>query len=83
MQGQNIGLEHFIRELGQWHEAHMELGETKLNYEVMSPPDIAVSLLLNGHLFEIMDGDTGCVALTWITSVLDTLTQKLCDQVGS
>ncbi|XP_071830912.1 interferon-induced very large GTPase 1-like [Apostichopus japonicus] len=74
----NIGSEHFFRELGQWHEAHTEL-KIDPNENVMLLPRSAAKLLLEGHSIEIMDGDTGRVPLSWITSVLDQLTIDLVD----
>ncbi|KAJ8023452.1 Interferon-induced very large GTPase 1 [Holothuria leucospilota] len=74
----NIGWEHFLRELGQWHEAHTELKVDK-DEICMSLPGIASKLVCHGYSIEIMDGDTGRVPLSWVTSVLDKLAQDLGD----
>ncbi|XP_071830911.1 interferon-induced very large GTPase 1-like [Apostichopus japonicus] len=74
----NIGWEHFLRELGQWHEAHTEL-KIDTNEKVGLVPRLAAKLLLEGHSIEIMDGDTDRVPLSWITSVLVQLTLDLDD----
>ncbi|KAJ8023453.1 Interferon-induced very large GTPase 1 [Holothuria leucospilota] len=74
----NIGWEHFLRELGQWHEAHTELKVDK-DELCMSLPGIASKLVCHGYSIEIMDGDTGRLPVSWITSVLDKLAQDLED----
>lgn len=79
-----LGGEHFLRELGQLYEAYMDLEEeeasqteeaTTLNVTLL--PSLAARLVTEMQSLEIMDGDTGCVPLTWVTSVLDTLTRDL------
>ncbi|XP_071836096.1 interferon-induced very large GTPase 1-like [Apostichopus japonicus] len=77
----NLGCEHFLREIGQQYEAYKEaccVRKTSINSsEFPLYPSIAAQLILQMHSFELMDGDTGCVPITWVTAVLDTLTQKL------
>ncbi|KAJ8042558.1 Interferon-induced very large GTPase 1 [Holothuria leucospilota] len=82
----NFGGEYFLRELGQLYEAYMELHEEQLSQpkaectsEVILLPSLAARLVTEMQSLEIMDGDTGCIPLTWVTSVLDTLTRELND----
>ncbi|XP_071828912.1 interferon-induced very large GTPase 1-like isoform X1 [Apostichopus japonicus] len=76
----SFGWENFIRELGQWYEAHEELENiTNEETNVLILPTHASSLLLNGHAIEIMDGDTGRIPLSWVSSVLTQLRAKLGD----
>ncbi|KAJ8031534.1 Interferon-induced very large GTPase 1 [Holothuria leucospilota] len=73
-----VRLEHFFRELGQWYEAHVELDFPK-EASLALLPNIVAGLLINGHSLELMDGDTGRVPISWVTSVLDQLTSNLKD----
>ncbi|KAJ8032036.1 Interferon-induced very large GTPase 1 [Holothuria leucospilota] len=80
----NLGCEHFLRELGQLYEACMELQEAQecqsvpsITSDMALLPSLAALLVTEMQSLEIMDGDTGCVPLTWVTSVLDTLTREL------
>lgn len=74
----SIGWEHFVRELGQWYEAHVEKNASK-DIKVSFFPGLAARLLVHGYSLEIMDGDTGHVPLSWVTSVLDRLASDLQD----
>ncbi|KAJ8021890.1 Interferon-induced very large GTPase 1 [Holothuria leucospilota] len=80
----NLGAEHFLRELGQLYEAFVDLqGEVPPPTEALDTsivtllPSLAAQLVTEMQSFEIMDGDTGCVPLTWVTSVLDILRKEL------
>ncbi|PIK35651.1 putative up-regulator of cell proliferation-like [Apostichopus japonicus] len=77
----SLGWEHFFRELGQWYEAHNELEDTLADGKtnVFFLPTDASRLLLHGHAVEIMDGDTGRVPLSWVSSVLNELANSLGD----
>ncbi|KAJ8031551.1 Interferon-induced very large GTPase 1 [Holothuria leucospilota] len=72
-----IGWQHYVRELGQWYEAHADLNHENLNVDVVLLPRMAAGLLENGHSIEIMDGDTGHLPISWVTSVLDQLAVDL------
>ncbi|XP_071850019.1 interferon-induced very large GTPase 1-like [Apostichopus japonicus] len=76
----NLGFEHFMREIGQLFEAYEELSEKKhQSKNIALFPSIAASLVMEMHSLELMDGDTGRVPLTWVTAVLDQLSLKLND----
>ncbi|XP_077303238.1 interferon-induced very large GTPase 1-like isoform X3 [Lithobates pipiens] len=73
----SLGVEHFIRELGQFYEAEHSIGKKKM----MSFSKIAANLLLDGFPLELIDGDASNIPMTWITDVLSELeiiTQKNC-----
>lgn len=118
----NLGSEHFLRELGQLYEACMDQWEAQFppavpcdsQNELQNPeteerdsktengdskaeplgcraeaatitcnvalfPSMAARLLSEMQTLEIMDGDTGYVPETWVTSILKTLTRDLED----
>ncbi|XP_071850417.1 interferon-induced very large GTPase 1-like [Apostichopus japonicus] len=79
----NLGSEHFLREMGQLYEAYMDIYDkhalSKETADIPLFPSIATSLALQMHPFELMDGDTGFVPITWITAVLDKMTEHLQD----
>ncbi|XP_073491662.1 interferon-induced very large GTPase 1-like isoform X3 [Aquarana catesbeiana] len=73
----SLGVEHFIRELGQFYEVEHSIGKKK----VVSLSKIAANLLLNGFPLELIDGDASNIPMTWITDVLSELeiiTQRNC-----
>ncbi|XP_071850563.1 interferon-induced very large GTPase 1-like [Apostichopus japonicus] len=80
---ENFGSEHFLREMGQLYEAYMDIYDkhalSKETADIPLFPSIAMSLALQMHPFELMDGDTGFVPITWITAVLDKMTEHLHD----
>ncbi|PIK37961.1 putative interferon-induced very large GTPase 1-like [Apostichopus japonicus] len=80
---ENLGSEHFLREMGQLYEAYMDSYDkhalSKETADIPLFPSIAMSLALQMHPFELMDGDTGFVPITWITAVLDKMTEHLHD----
>ena len=68
----SFGLEHILRELGQFYESTcvaLDL-ENRL-------PELMAELLLMGIPLEIMDGDVSHVAMTWIKAVFKALEIKL------
>ncbi|XP_071377954.1 interferon-induced very large GTPase 1-like [Centroberyx affinis] len=80
LQTATFGLEHILREMGQIYEAvtSSKSGEHLTEY-IHQLPKVAAELMISGHPIELMDGDAGHVPLTWITSVLDEVVQKLGD----
>ncbi|XP_068103306.1 up-regulator of cell proliferation-like [Hyperolius riggenbachi] len=76
----NLGVEHFIRELGQFYEAECFLfrnREMKISHgQFQTLPGIAADLLLNGFPLELFDGDASNSPLQWITDVLIELDRK-------
>ena len=83
----SFGLEHIFRELGQFFEAYhynniheftdLSKLEQNLSFQFEKLPDIAASLLIEGHSFEILDGDVNHVPITWVTEVLKCLAYKI------
>ncbi|XP_073492152.1 interferon-induced very large GTPase 1-like isoform X1 [Aquarana catesbeiana] len=80
MSKSSLGVEHFIRELGQFYDAECNLlknneipnGERIFN----KLPEIAADLLLDGLPLELIDGDSSSIPLEWITNVLSELDKK-------
>ncbi|CAH2308106.1 up-regulator of cell proliferation-like [Pelobates cultripes] len=76
----SLGIEHFLREMGQFYEAE----STMIKQEQISPnqrqfshlPEIAADLLLEGFPLELIDGDASNIPLQWITDVLTELDSK-------
>ncbi|XP_054850103.1 interferon-induced very large GTPase 1-like [Eublepharis macularius] len=77
----SLGVEHFMRELGQFYEAeYLMVKEGKLNKnkrQFAHFPSIAADLLLEGFPLELIDGDASNIPLQWITDVLTVLNSKL------
>ncbi|XP_071854818.1 interferon-induced very large GTPase 1-like [Apostichopus japonicus] len=78
----SLGIEHFMRELGQRYEAYEELKlqngtnvDSKINEVEL--PKIAATLLINGYTLEILDGDVGRVPIKWVQAVLASATEQL------
>uniref|UniRef100_A0A8C5MS78 VLIG-type G domain-containing protein n=1 Tax=Leptobrachium leishanense TaxID=445787 RepID=A0A8C5MS78_9ANUR len=74
----SFGLEHVLREVGQIYEA-AEIHHTEQDCVSMLP-DIAAKLMISGYPVELMDGDAAHVPLTWITAVLDKVTEMIGDK---
>ncbi|XP_040212009.1 interferon-induced very large GTPase 1-like [Rana temporaria] len=81
----SLGIEHFLREMGQFYEAECsmikekKLGKRKKRFNRL--PGIAADLLLGGFPLELIDGDASNIPLRWITDVLNELhtkTRKKC-----
>ncbi|XP_042249175.1 interferon-induced very large GTPase 1-like isoform X2 [Thunnus maccoyii] len=82
LQSATFGLEHIFREIGQIYEAHKSLKkQTKMEKTDWSKyPELAAELMIAGQPMELMDGDAGHVPLTWISSLLDEVINKLGDK---
>ncbi|KAM5153053.1 up-regulator of cell proliferation-like [Mantella aurantiaca] len=81
----SLGIEHFLRELGQFYEAENFLTKQKQiqihRKKFATLPGIATDLLLDGFPLELIDGDASNIPLQWITDVLtelDIKTEKKC-----
>ncbi|KAM4024005.1 up-regulator of cell proliferation-like [Anomaloglossus baeobatrachus] len=74
----SLGIEHFLRELGQYYEAERSMVKQKLikQKKVSNLPEIAADLLLDGFPLELIDGDASNIPLQWITDVLTELDKK-------
>nr|XP_056720189.1 interferon-induced very large GTPase 1-like [Euleptes europaea] len=77
----SLGIEHFMRELGQFYEAEcLMVREGKLSKnrrQFLDFPSIAADLMLEGFPLELIDGDASNIPLQWITDVLTLLNSKL------
>uniref|UniRef100_A0A8C5QAL4 VLIG-type G domain-containing protein n=1 Tax=Leptobrachium leishanense TaxID=445787 RepID=A0A8C5QAL4_9ANUR len=77
----SLGIEHFLREMGQFYEAERsmcrenQIEEVKRQYTKL--PGMAADLLLDGFPLELIDGDASNIPLRWITDVLTELDTKI------
>ena len=76
----SLGIEHIFRELGQVFEANMYLNkkekynlDRRIDFRVINLREIVAKLLLEGHAFEIVDGDINHIAMDWVSNVLESL----------
>ncbi|KAM9398954.1 interferon-induced very large GTPase 1-like [Salvelinus alpinus] len=70
----SLGLEHFLRELGQLYEASCSLPESSLQRNQMEHlPGLCAQMLLDGFPIELVDGDASNIPLKWISAVLTQL----------
>ncbi|CAH2307931.1 up-regulator of cell proliferation-like [Pelobates cultripes] len=76
----SLGIEHFLREMGQFYEAEYSLYSGKKNQEDKKQftklPKITADLLWGGFPLELIDGDASNIPLQWITDVLTELDTK-------
>ncbi|XP_068128142.1 up-regulator of cell proliferation-like [Hyperolius riggenbachi] len=76
----SLGIEHFLREMGQFYEAECSMiKENKLDEvrkQFTGLPGIAADLLLEGFPLELIDGDASNIPLQWILAVLTELNNK-------
>ncbi|KAG8431826.1 hypothetical protein GDO86_019801 [Hymenochirus boettgeri] len=76
----SLGVEHFLRELGQFYESECSLVKEKKikpNQRKFSKlPKIAADLLMNGFPLELVDGDASNIPLQWVTDILNELDTK-------
>ncbi|XP_028670801.1 interferon-induced very large GTPase 1-like [Erpetoichthys calabaricus] len=71
----SLGLEHFVREIGQVYEAFVVSG-SKLNSDLSRLPEMAAEMLLNGFPVEIIDGNVSNIPLTWVSNILQEVKKK-------
>ncbi|XP_014743650.1 PREDICTED: interferon-induced very large GTPase 1-like, partial [Sturnus vulgaris] len=74
----SIGLEHFLREVGQIYEA-LELMKSEEN-KFAKLPEIAAELMVSGYPVELMDGDASYLPLRWVGAIFDSLIERLGDK---
>ncbi|KAG9467820.1 hypothetical protein GDO78_014234 [Eleutherodactylus coqui] len=76
----SLGIEHFLRELGQFYEAECSMvKQTRINHhqkKFLDLPGIAADLLLDGFPLELVDGEASNIPLQWITDVFTDLNKK-------
>ncbi|XP_050812626.1 up-regulator of cell proliferation-like [Gopherus flavomarginatus] len=77
----SLGVEHFMRELGQFYEAECSMiKEGKMpesQRQFIHLPDIAADLMLEGFPMELIDGDASNIPMNWVTDVLTHLNIRL------
>uniref|UniRef100_A0A3P8Y5Z4 Uncharacterized protein n=1 Tax=Esox lucius TaxID=8010 RepID=A0A3P8Y5Z4_ESOLU len=70
----SLGLEHFLRELGQLYESARSLPEDRPERQQMEQlPGLCAQMLLDGFPVELVDGDASNIPLKWISAVLTQL----------
>ncbi|CAN0420930.1 unnamed protein product [Lampetra planeri] len=71
----SFGIDHLFREVGQIYEASQALRTGDKRSAAL--PGIAADLIISGFPLELMDGDASHVPLSWISSVLDKVIEKI------
>ncbi|KAM6971783.1 up-regulator of cell proliferation-like [Aplochiton taeniatus] len=72
----SLGLEHFLRELGQLYESACSLPEhSTIRQQMEHLPKLRVQLMLGGFPIELVDGDASNILMKWISAVLTELHQ--------
>uniref|UniRef100_A0A673W3K6 Fibronectin-like n=1 Tax=Salmo trutta TaxID=8032 RepID=A0A673W3K6_SALTR len=69
----SLGIEHFLREVGQMYEATMSSESNETQQHVQELPRICAQLMLDGFPLELMDGDASNIPMMWISDVLQEL----------
>ncbi|XP_012578515.1 PREDICTED: up-regulator of cell proliferation isoform X2 [Condylura cristata] len=76
-----LGVEHFLREMGQFYEAEsclVEAGRLPAGQRRFAHfPSLALELLLKGLPLELVDGSTLSTPLRWVTGLLKELHVRL------
>ncbi|XP_058871840.1 interferon-induced very large GTPase 1-like isoform X2 [Acipenser ruthenus] len=74
----SLGIEHFMREMGQLYEAASSLPVNHVyRQQFQSFPSRGADLLLDGFPLELLDGDASNIPLEWVTDVLTELHEKV------
>ncbi|XP_041099497.1 up-regulator of cell proliferation-like, partial [Polyodon spathula] len=74
----SLGIEHFMREMGQLYEAacyHTDYKKYCKQFEHL--PSLGAGLLLDGFPLELVDGDASNIPVRWVTNVLTKLHEKV------
>uniref|UniRef100_A0A673IJ59 Si:dkey-85k7.12 n=1 Tax=Sinocyclocheilus rhinocerous TaxID=307959 RepID=A0A673IJ59_9TELE len=70
----SLGIEHFLREMGQLYEAAVSLPENSESHQQMLHlPRLCAQLMLDGFPLELVDGDASNIPLRWVSDVLHYL----------
>ncbi|XP_078063087.1 interferon-induced very large GTPase 1-like [Mustelus asterias] len=79
MSDSSLGLEHFMRELGQVYEISVTTGKANgvVDPNILRLPYVAAELLLDGFPLELVDGDVSNIPVQWVTAVMNELTKKV------
>ncbi|KAJ0067632.1 hypothetical protein NL108_008970, partial [Boleophthalmus pectinirostris] len=76
LSGSSLGVEHFVREMGQIYEASVSLPEDHPSrLQLQHLPRLCAELLLEGLPLELVDGDASNIPLRWVSDVLFELHQ--------
>ncbi|MCI4382340.1 hypothetical protein PGIGA_G00013710, partial [Pangasianodon gigas] len=65
----SLGIEHYMREMGQIYEA-VSFGSTKISDKILNLPTLAAKMLLAGFPLELLDGDASNIPEKWVSDVL-------------
>ncbi|CAN0417988.1 unnamed protein product [Lampetra fluviatilis] len=76
MTNSSLGLEHFMREVGQIYEAS-KVSARPAHPQFMKLPSVMAQLLINGFPMELLDGDAGWIPIDWVTDVLTQVRTQL------
>ncbi|KAL1764443.1 interferon-induced very large GTPase 1-like [Sigmodon hispidus] len=71
-----LGIDHFLREVGQIYEA-LEATSSYRDSLFLCLPQIAADLMVAGVPIELMDGDASYVPLKRVAAVFDKITEKV------
>ncbi|XP_043942994.1 interferon-induced very large GTPase 1-like [Protopterus annectens] len=73
----SLGLEHFMRELGQIYETLITEKVTSLEGipSIDKLPSVAAELMLAGLPLELLNGDAGNISVNWISAVLKNVSK--------
>ncbi len=70
----SLGIEHFLREMGQLYEAAVSLPENlESRQQMLHLPRLCAELMLDGFPLELVDGDASNIPLRWVSDVLKYL----------
>ncbi|XP_048851867.1 interferon-induced very large GTPase 1-like [Brienomyrus brachyistius] len=73
----SLGIEHFLRELGQLYESAISRSEHSHSKQKMQMikdlPKVCAKMMLEGFPFELVDGDAAYIPLMWVSAVLNEL----------
>ncbi|RXM90866.1 Interferon-induced very large GTPase 1 [Acipenser ruthenus] len=74
----SLGIEHFMREMGQLYEAACSLPPSNAyRLQFQDLPSLGADLLLDGFPLELVDGDASNIPVKWVTDVLTELHRKV------
>ncbi|XP_063043723.1 up-regulator of cell proliferation [Engraulis encrasicolus] len=67
----SLGIEHFVREMGQLYESVLTFPKDHpARQQMMHLPGLCARLLLDGFPLELVDGDASNIPLKWVKDVL-------------
>ncbi|KAF5894297.1 up-regulator of cell proliferation-like [Clarias magur] len=65
----SLGIEHYMREMGQIYEA-ASFGSNEMSDRILNLPNLAAQMLLSGFPLELLDGDASNIPEKWVNDVL-------------